>query len=231
MDDVFERNGLFLSIAQDELIEHLKRILRRILRKAFQAVQLYIFWTYIEAYHDKLFCLHAILHAANIFHMTFDRNGSIFLLAINIVIVLMSFYVKSSLATVFLMTILSTFFVPVDDFLWKMTVKSYIDVLISYNRCPYVFQIFSLTKEVASTTTDFGILALYVYYLRIHLHNSIEDSVLFLILMCLQVVFCLKLFTELYVTFIATLTLLYIYLKSQKFECRHSVFTMTPIWI
>lgn len=231
MDGVFEQNGVFLSIAQDELIEHLQRMLWRIIRKAFQAVQLYCFWTYIEAYNDKLFCLQAILHAANIFHMTIDRNGSIFLLAIHMVIILMTFYVKSSFATVFLMTILSTFFVPVDDFLWKMTVKSYIDVLIAYNRCPYVFQLFSLTKEISSTMTDFGVLALYAYYLRVYLHNSIEDFILFLILICYQIVFGFKLFTELYVSFLATLTLLYIYLKSLKFECRHNVFTMTPIWI
>lgn len=230
MDGVFEQNELFLAIAQDDLIEHLQHMLWRIIRKVFRAVQLYSFWIYIDAYNDKIFYLQAILHAANIFRMTLDRNGSIFLLALNILIILMTFYIKSSFATIFFMTILSTFFMPVDDFLWKMTVKSYVDIIIAYNRCPYVFEIFSLTKEISSTMTDYIVVAQSVYYLKVYLHNSIEDLLLLLLLICHQLVFGLKLFTELWVAFIATVTLLYIYLKSLRFEKRHDIFT-TPIWI
>lgn len=112
-----------------------------------------------------------------------------------------------------------------------MAVKSYIDILIGYHRCPDILEIFSLTKEISSSKTDFGVVALSLYYLKEYLHKSIEDLLLLFILICHQIVFSLKQFTELWVTFLATLTLLYIYLKSLKFECRHNVFTMTPIWI
>lgn len=117
MAGAFEQNELFLAFAQEEIVENFKRMLWRIISKVFQAVQLYCFWTNIEAYNDKIFCLHAILHTANIFRMTFDRNGSILLLSLNILIILMTFYIKSAFATIFSMSILSTFFMPIDDFL------------------------------------------------------------------------------------------------------------------
>lgn len=67
---------------------------------------------------------------------------------------------------------------------------------------------FSLTKEISNTVRDFGVVALYVYYLRVYLHNNIEDVLLFFILMCHQIVFGLNFFT---VSYLVTLILLIIF--------------------
>lgn len=110
-------------------------------------------------------------------------------------------------------------YILVDDFInilyanWWLSIENDCEIvdpeLIYWNRCLYLFQMFSLTKEISNTVRDFGVVALYVRVLFKSVSTQQHWRCVFvLILMCHQIVFGFKLFT---VSDLETLTLLIIF--------------------
>lgn len=186
--------------------------------RAFVAILLFFSWTKIETYDKVPVCLHALSYTIAWYNSTLDRDGSILLLASLLVSIITTFYLKSLLLTIFIMTILSMFLDPFFDFQGYMLGKTYLDILLALGQC-----VFTHKFEISSRLTDLlTVSKLLILAACVCLSSStsffmdVNQLLLVTIGLAQLIAFRLKMFTEIVYWFVLILTLLWIYLKSLR---------------
>lgn len=194
----------------------------RAIPAALVAIYLHYCWTSVKSYDAIVFCLHVICHTTTIYRYSLDRDGSILMLALLLINVLATFYLKSLFITVFLFVISSTVLKPGFPLIQNMMYKSFADLMIAF-----VKYMFNYPCDVTSRLSDFWFLITFIFenVLFTFPHNGIEDVILAALIISQVTVFVFELFDYIYLCVIIFFTLLWICLKS--FKIKRPLFSLT----
>lgn len=191
---------------------------QRVVPRAFIAILVFFAWTKIEAYNKVAFCLHALSYTITWYSFTLDREGSIALLSSLLVSIITTFWLKSFVLTVFIMTILSMFLKPFVYFQGYMLFKTYMDILLALGK--YVF---TYKFEISSRLTDFLSLSKLLSHTvcvcispNWSFFTYVNKLLLVTISLAQVLAFHLKMFTDTMYWFVLILTILWIYLRSLR---------------
>lgn len=179
------------------------------------SILLYYCWTCVKSYDAIVFCLHVICYTTTCYRHSLDRDGSILLLALLLINILTTFYLKSLIVTIFLFVISSTVLKPCFTFIQNMMYKIFADFIIAF-----VKYLFTYPCDVSSRLTDFSYLATFIFEhtLLSFPRNGKEDVFLAALSLFQVIVLIFELYAYKYLCFIIFLTVLWIYLKSFKIQ-------------
>lgn len=177
------------------------------------AIILHYLWTSEKSYNGIVFCLHAISHATFVFRGSLDRDGSILLLALFLISILTTFYMKSLFVTVFLFVMSSSIVKKCSLFIEYMIYKALADQVICF-----VIYLFTNSCDVSSRLTDFLYICICIFeqaILIVFLYGF-EDVFLVIFIISQVIVFVYELYLYRYLCLNISLALLWICLKSLR---------------
>lgn len=191
---------------------------------ASTAIILHYFWTSVESYDAIVFCLHAISHTSTFYRYSLDRDGSILMLALFLINVLATFYLKYLFITVFLFVISSTIFKPGFGFFQNMMYKSFADLTFAF-----VKHLFDYPCDVTSTFADLWFVGTFMFENVVYSFpcDGKEDILLVALITSQIIVFICELFDLKYLFFNIFVALLWICLKS--FKIKQPLYSLTNL--
>lgn len=196
--------------------------------KIVQAVLLFIFWTCIEKYEERIFDFEALLLITDVYRISRDRHNSILLLCLILGVVYIVFETKWFFVSVLAMTVSSLFFEPVDMFYFYMLMKSFSDVIAFIISRKHVSL---LRTHMTSRFTDIlWLMRTLMFQLKYSLNNyeshSVEDLLLVPLFIFHSFIFYTRSYTPTYFCYALDITFIWMFLKSSTHPRRGSLLTM-----